>query len=75
MKMAIKTFSSNISHLAHKQSTQSFKKEIEIRKKKLSFPFLKIKNCRFLKKLQGFEVERRKGIKMHKSQESAAPTF
>ena len=28
-----------------------------------------------LQKLQGFEVERRKGIKMHKSQESAAPTF
>ena len=36
------------------------------------FKILKIKKCWFLQNLQGFEIERRKGIKMYKSQESAA---
>ena len=44
-KIANKPFSSNLSNIAQKRSTQSFKKEIETRKKGLSFYFLKIKKC------------------------------
>ena len=46
----------NLRHLARKRSIQSFKKEIEITKKKLSFFFFffKIKKCWFLKKVSEF---------------------
>ena len=60
--MSKKPFSLNLSHLAQKQSTQSFKIEIKTIKKSFNSFFL-IKKCWFLQKLQGFEVERRKGIK------------
>ena len=56
-KMAKKSFSSNLSHLAQKQSTQSFKKEIKTRKKELYF-FENYKKCRFLQKLY-------KGLKLN----------
>ena len=52
-KQQKKSSSPNLSHLAQKRSTQSFKKKkkIETRKKELSFPFLKIRKCRFLQRL------------------------
>ena len=55
-KMENMSSSSNLSHLAQKRSTQSFKKEIETRKKKLSFPFLKIKNVDSFKSYKGLKL-------------------
>ena len=46
-KMAKMSSSSNLRHLSQIRSTQSFKIEIETRKKQLSFPFLIIEDCRF----------------------------